>query len=372
MKMRLSVTTAGFLLAALLFSPTPVLAVAFGPTAQSFAVLGAETVTNTGATNVTGNLGVSPGTAITGSPTVSGTVYSAGPVAAQGQADIAVTYGALDGMTCDVNLTGKILGTSVGATTLTPGVYCFDTAAQLTGVLTLDADGDPGAIWVFQIASTLTTAPNSQVVMAPGGNAGNVFWQVTTSATVGTNTEFSGNLIALISVTLTTGASVDGRVFARTGAVTMDTNMISTSPFVPNLPLITVAGNGAIHIPKPNDFDPDATGLSGATFEFTAQRFRVGGGVIGQFNYNNPIQRVFVSGKIRDLTVLARNANGSPRVMLMTGFCDITVPQCDFAVTVEDNGVRMIDELGITVTGALNEVRSQRPLIKGFVRITRP
>ncbi len=222
MKIRSGLTAIGVLAAALVYSPTPSLAASFlGPTAESFGVLASSTATNTGATTINGNLGVSPGTAITGSPTVNGTTHSAGPVAAQGQEDASLAYG--------------VLGTDVGATMLAPGVYCFNSDAQLTGTLTLDSQGDPGAVWVFQIGETLTTAAGAEVVMADNGAVGNVFWQVTTSATIGTNTILKGNVISMISVTLNTGAVVDGRVFARTGAVTMDTNTITTEPFVESL-----------------------------------------------------------------------------------------------------------------------------------------
>jgi hypothetical protein len=193
--------------------------------AQTFAVLGASTVTNSGPTIVTGNLGVSPGTAVTGFPpgTVTGGSIHAGDATANAaQAAAHTAYGALVAEPCGTNLTGKTLGTSPGAVTLSPGVYCFDSSAQLTGTLTLSGSG----VYVFKIGSTLTTASNSSVVLANGATAGNVFWQVTSSATLGTNTVFVGNLLANISDTITSGASVTGRVFALTGAVTLSGNRI--------------------------------------------------------------------------------------------------------------------------------------------------
>lgn len=196
--------------------------------AQSFAVLGASTVTNTSPTVITGDLGVSRGTAITGFPpgtVTGGTIHAGDAVATAAQADAHTAYAALVAEPCGTNLTGKTLGTSPGAVTLSPGVYCFDSSAQLTGTLTLNGNG----VYVFQIGSTLTTASNSSVVLANGANAGNVFWQVGSSATLGTNTAFTGNLFALISDTVTTGTSVAGRVFALTGAVTLDSNKITIS-----------------------------------------------------------------------------------------------------------------------------------------------
>ena len=118
-------------------------------------------------------------------------------------------------------------GIDLGGLTLTPGVYCFSSSAQLTGTLTLNALGNPGAVWVFQIGSTLTTASGSSVVFINGGQPCGAFWQVGSSATLGTTTTFSGNILALASITLNTGATSAGGLFARTGAVTLDTNVVS-------------------------------------------------------------------------------------------------------------------------------------------------
>lgn len=364
MKIRPGLAAAGLLAATFVCNPAPALAESFlGPTAESFAVLGSSTVTNTGATTINGKLGVSPGTAITGSPTVNGTTHSAGPVAAQGQEDAGLAYGVLDGLPCEVNLSGMVLGTDVGATTLAPGVYCFNSDAQLTGTLTLDSQGDPGAVWVFQVGETLTTAPGAEVVMADNGAAGNVFWQVTTSATIGTNTILKGNVISMISVTLNTGAVVDGRVFARSGAVTMDTNTITTEPFVESLQKMRVAGFGAIRVPKPNDINPDASIGGRARFSFNVVRFEDGRPVRGTFEYFNPVQRLRVNGDVTELTVLRRRPDGTIRSAVFTGDCGTDLPQCRFAVTVRENHPRHHGQLGITVTGALNEVRSQRVIV---------
>jgi Ice-binding-like len=193
--------------------------------AQSFAVLGASTVTNAGPTVITGDLGVSPGTAVTGFPpgnVTGGIVHAGDATATAAQAAAHTLYAALVAEPCGTNLTGKTLGTSPGVVKLAPGVYCFDSSAQLTGTLTLNGNG----VYVFKIGSTLTTASNSSVVLANGATAGRVFWQVTSSATLGTNTAFEGSILANISDTVTTGASVTGRVFALTGAVTLSGNRI--------------------------------------------------------------------------------------------------------------------------------------------------
>jgi Ice-binding-like len=176
-------------------------------TARSFAVLGASTVTNTGPTSVIGDVGVSPGSAITGFPpgVVTGSFHAADAVAGQAQSDAVTAYNSLVAEACP--LANNLTGQDLGGLTLLPGVYCFNTSAQLTGTLTLDAAGDPNAIFVFQIGSTLITASNSAVIVG-GGSPCNVFFQVGSSATLGTGTQFAGNIFALISVTANTGASV--------------------------------------------------------------------------------------------------------------------------------------------------------------------
>lgn len=199
--------------------------------AESFAVLGGSTVTNTGPTILNGDLGVWPGTAITGFPPgiVNGTIHAGNAVAQQAQSDLTTGYDTLAGMAFDQDLTGQDLG----GQTLTPGVYRFSSSAQLTGPLTLDGLGDPNALFVIQIGSALTTASNSSVNVINGGDC-NVFWQVGSSATLGTDTDFAGNILALTSITLNTGATiVDGRALARNGAVTLDSNEISTPLCIP-------------------------------------------------------------------------------------------------------------------------------------------
>jgi type VI secretion system secreted protein VgrG len=190
--------------------------------AGSFAVLGGSTVTSTGATAITGDLGVSsPGLSVTGFPpgTISGTQRVGDPAANQAQRDAQTAYNALAGRTCNTPLTGQDLG----GKSLAPGVYCFTSSAQLTGQLVLDARGHSTGIWVFQIASTLTTASNASVIMTKSGRPGNVFWQVGSAATLGTGTTFAGNILAYSSITMNTGARLSGRALAR-AAVTLDGN----------------------------------------------------------------------------------------------------------------------------------------------------
>jgi len=213
-------------------------------TALGFAVLGGSTVTNTGPSVVRGNLGVSPGTAITGFPPgiVDGTIYAGDAVAVQAQSDATSAYNALAEQPCNFILTGQDLG----GQTLTAGTYCFSSTAQLTGILTLDAQNNPNAVFIFQIGSTLTTASNSSVIVTNGGSGCNVFFQVGSSATLGTDTSFTGSILALTSITLNTRTNIDsGRALAINGAVTLDTNRVSSfgcDNRSPTAALVTVGG----------------------------------------------------------------------------------------------------------------------------------
>ena len=212
--------------------------------AGNVTILGASTVTNTGPTIVVGNLALSPGSSVTGFPpgvVVNGTIHINDALANQAHADAFTAYNQLfaeNNPLTNINLTGI----NLGGLTLTPGVYHFDTSAQLTGTLKLDTGGNPNAPFHFLIGSTLTTASGSMVMLLNGGST-NVFWQVGSSATIGTGTKFFGNIIALQSITLTTGATLDGKALAINGAVTMDTNVVNGSGVtIPVPPGVTIPG----------------------------------------------------------------------------------------------------------------------------------
>ncbi len=198
--------------------------------AQRFAVLGATTDTNTGPTVIVGDLGLYPGTSITGFPpgTVSGEIHATDPTALRGQNALTTLYNALAALPSTETLApGVVIGSGGTRPSFGPGVYDWATAGQLTGTVTLT--GNATDVFVFRAGSTMTTASASAVVLAGGALPQNVFWKAGSSVTLGTTTAFQGVAIALASVTANTGATVRGRLFARTGAVTMDSNTISAS-----------------------------------------------------------------------------------------------------------------------------------------------
>jgi hypothetical protein len=198
--------------------------VALCPNIGNFSVLAGTTVTNTGSTVVSEDVGVAPGTAVTGFPPglAGGAIHLADGAAALAQASLTAAYIDAAGRSGSTSVAGDLVGQ-----TLTAGVYKSTSSLANSGDVTLDAQGNPDAVFIFQIASTLTTGSGSHIVLANGAKACNVFWQVGSSATLGTNSVFKGNILALTSITITTGVNLEGRALARNGAVTLDTDVIT-------------------------------------------------------------------------------------------------------------------------------------------------
>ena len=230
-------------------------------TTSGFAVLAGSTITNTGTTiingSVGGSVGLSPGTVFSGqtSTTISGSINLADAIAIQAKADLVIAYNDAEGR---VPVTR--IPTELGGTTLTPGTYdSADGTFQITGTLTLDAKGDPDGVFVFKTASTLITASSSNINLLNSARFCRTFWKVGSSATLGTNSHFVGHIFALQSITANTGASVQGQLLARNGAVTLDSNTITNgicdaapAPTAVSTPAATaVATPVAIIVPTP-------------------------------------------------------------------------------------------------------------------------
>jgi hypothetical protein len=211
-------------------TPTQALAIATPVplgTAASFSVLAGQGVTNTGPTVISQDLGTHPNPSITGFPPgiVLGSVHAADAVALQAKSDLVTAYNQAAGQATDFALPAAI----GNGQTLLPGVHTAVSGVGLTGDLILDAGGDPNAVWVFQIPEALTTASSSRVLLTNGASPCNVYWQVGSSATLGTNSTFVGTIMALTSISVTTGADIEGRALARNGSVTLDNNRIFLS-----------------------------------------------------------------------------------------------------------------------------------------------
>jgi hypothetical protein len=192
---------------------------------NNLAVLAHTTVTSTGATTVTGDVGVWPGTAVTGFPpgNATGTMYHGVAPADAAQSSLTAAYNDAAGRPADATVAGNL-----GGQTFNPGVYkSTSTLAISSGDLTLDALGDANGVFIFQIASSLNVTSGRMVILSGGAQAANVFWQVGSSATLGTTSSFAGTIMAQASVSMSTGGTLHGRALARDGAVTMQSNIVT-------------------------------------------------------------------------------------------------------------------------------------------------
>jgi hypothetical protein len=196
-------------------------------TAGAYSVLAGTTATDTGSSVLSGDLGVSPGTALTGFAPghVGGATNAGNAAAAQAESDLTTAYLDAAGRTP----TGTNLGAALVSSTLLPGVYNASSSLGVSGAVTLDGQGDPNAVFVFQIGDALLTASSTSIVLTGAAQACNVFWQVGSSATLGTTNTFVGTIMALTSITVTTGTTVAGRALARNGAVTLDDDVFTNS-----------------------------------------------------------------------------------------------------------------------------------------------
>jgi hypothetical protein len=223
---------------------------------QSFGVLAGSGITNTGTTTINGDIGTFPTTTITGlaSMTVTGTNHGGDGTTQQAKTDLVAAYDNAAGQG-----PASAIVADLGGQTLVPGVYNSASSIGLTGTLTLDGGGNAGAIFIFQAGSSLTTAAASQVTLVNGAQSCNVFWQVTSSATLGTTSTFRGSIMALTSITVTTGATIDGRVLARNGAVTLDTATVTRPICAAQVPTTTIAPTTTTTTPTTTTTTPTTT-----------------------------------------------------------------------------------------------------------------
>jgi hypothetical protein len=209
-------------------------------TAESYAVLAGASVSNTGPTTIQGDLGVYSGATVTGFPPgiVEGATNIDNAAAMQAQADLTSAYNNAAGQSATMTY---LPASDLGGLTLTPGVYKDSSSFAVTGTLTLNAEGNANAVWVFQAGSTLTTGTDSSIVLEGGAQASNVFWQVGSEATLGVSSSFAGDVLADTSITVDAGATVDGDLLAQSGSVTLNTDELTAIPEPPGTAML-VAG----------------------------------------------------------------------------------------------------------------------------------
>lgn len=238
-------------------SDSPVRRAVFLGTAANFKVLAGSKIKSTGATGITGDIGVSPGTEITGFPpaTLTGVQHPGNATSAAAQVDLQAAYDSTVARTADSSIT-----TQLGGLTYTHGIYESSSGAfGLTDTLTLDGGGDASAVWIFQMSGVLTTAADSHVKLVNGAQWYNVFWQVGGSATLGSNSSFRGTIMASSAISANTGAYISGRLLALADSVSLNSNNIGGAPVVTNVPAVTIPEGFALLQNYPNPFNPSTT-----------------------------------------------------------------------------------------------------------------
>lgn len=341
--------------------------------AETFAVLGRSGVASTGATVLTGDLGVSPGGAIQGFPP--GTItpgrsrHAGDAVAAMAQMDAGLASDAIAALPCPA--ANDFTGQDLGGRTLPPGVYCTSGNATVTGTLTLAGSGP----WVFQIAGTLTTA-NASVVQVLGSTAvcdgWNIYWRAT-AAVIGAGGTFRGNLVALERVSVGTETAVDGRVIALGQDVSLDTNAVTACSggfLYPTQSAPALTGSGQIFVPDPDSPNPSASGTGIATFGVTAIPAASGSQASGTLTYGNAVTGLAIEGPVNDVDVVAWTPENTPSIIRVSGTCALG-PGCTVAAIVQDNGEPGVnDRLGaVIVSGSVvTEARVLRQVQNGTIR----
>jgi hypothetical protein len=356
--------------------------------AGNFVILAKSGISTTGTTSIVGDIGVSPiaATAITGfglimdssnefstsdpSSLVTGKVYAADyavPTPAK------MTTAVLDMEAAYTDAAGRTLpdatelgAGNIGGLTLAPGLYKWSSGVTIPTDVTLS--GGKNAVWIFQIAGTLDISSATSVILSGGAQAKNIFWAVADVVALGTTSVFNGNILAKTNITMTDGATLNGRALAQT-AVTLIANTITvpggTVPPLPSYGSIKVTGGGQISVPNSNSDDANATGTGKATFGFNAQPDKKGGTAKGHFNYVNHVTGLHINGSVDKVWVIAENADGSPKTVLFSG----TYKGGSFIVTVEDRGEPgKNDQFGITVIGSQSEERSMRVISNGNIQ----
>lgn len=295
-------------------------------TVGSYSVLGGQAVTNTGSSVLGQDLGVSPGTAITGFPPglVLGSTHAGDAVALQAQSDLVVAYDDAAGRAPTQSIAGDLVGQ-----TLPGGVYKSTGPLAVSGTLTLDGQGDPSSVFVFQVASTLITASASSINLINGAQACNVYWQVGSSATLGTASVFKGTIMALTSVSVTTDATVEGRALARNGEVTLDNNVFTSPGCLTAVPTPSATATATATVPPIATTPPVATTPPSTTSAPTATPTRSA-----------------TTPKPVTSTTPGMNETSSAPVTTAPGETDISTTETDNAGTTETEDAGTMEKTG--------------------------